>query len=330
LRSPRSGRFAFTLVELLVVIAIIALLAMLMVPAVTGILRVANRTICGNNLKRIGEAVTIVSGSSNNARTVKVNVTNWPAQLAEHLVGGGGVFECPEGESELLAPESIPLEDQVCIHVTTTGYDLELIEGPYAAKLSDEQFKTISFGGAHVYIPDYVPGNDPTLYSWILEDITHAGSDMDYEIGIRVQENGDGTLTLRVKQLTGAGYNFNLVDKMDGRNILVTKSQMDGGPGSEVILGSGGGATSYGMNAQINGISNDGGKIMVMDYRWFVARSDHDWSSDKLSSDIPGIPIFARHRGKINVLFSDGSVQLKRPDEVNPADPGIQTTLWDE
>ena len=71
-------------------------------------------------------------------------------------------------------------------------------------------------------------------------------------------------------------------------------------------------------------------KIMVMDYAWFVARTTHDWSSEKLKSSIPGIPIFARHHGRINVLFTDGSVRLKRPDEVNPSDPDVQKTLWNE
>ena len=323
----KTKKAGFTLVELLVVTAIIALLAVLMVPTLSGIYHVARTTTCANNLRRIGEAVTLFAASDPGGQEVMVSPQRWPVQLAGY-VGEGGVFVCPEGESELKTPESLPIDDLVCVHVTTTGYDLELIEGPYSAKLSDEQFQAITFG-SHVFIPTYHPGADPTVYWWVLEDITSAGSDMDYEIGVRVTENGDGTLTIRVKQLTGAGYNFNLVDKTD-RKVLVSKPQMDGGPGSEVVLGEGGGTTSYGMNAEVNSISNDVEKIMVLDYPWFVARSTHDWSGDRLASDIPGIPVFARHNGKINVLFTGGSVRLKRPDEVNPVDPGIQRTLWDE
>ncbi len=325
MKTKNSG---FTLVELLVVIAIIALLAILMAPTFTGLSSTTNRTKCANNLKRIGEAATLFVGSGPGGGDRKLTPTRWSVQLAE-FVDDGGVFVCPEGESELQTPESLPLTDLACIHVTTTGMDLEFIEGPFVAKLSDEQFQSINWGPAHVVVPEYDPGVDPTFFWWVLEDIVAPGSDMDYEIAVKVMENGDGTLTLRVKQITGAGYNFNLIEKPD-RNVLVTKGQMDGGPGSEVVMGGGGGTTSYGMNAQINKIANHAEKIMVLDYPWFVANSNHDWSSDRLAGKIPGIPNFARHSGMINVLFTGGSVSLKRPDEIDPSDPSVQQTLWNE
>ncbi|MDP6044850.1 MAG: prepilin-type N-terminal cleavage/methylation domain-containing protein, partial [Phycisphaerae bacterium] len=49
----KTKNTGFTLVELLVVIALIALLAVLLVPSFSGVSRVANRTTCANNLKRI-------------------------------------------------------------------------------------------------------------------------------------------------------------------------------------------------------------------------------------------------------------------------------------
>jgi len=78
-------RKGFTLIELLVVIAIIALLMSILMPALARVREMANRVVCGTNLKGIGTAAAIYGGDDESGRvpaaggrtTVRGDMTNW-------------------------------------------------------------------------------------------------------------------------------------------------------------------------------------------------------------------------------------------------------------
>jgi prepilin-type N-terminal cleavage/methylation domain-containing protein len=65
-RSRRPGR-AFTLVELLVVVALLAILAGLLLPGLAGAKHATRRTVCLSNLRQVGVAIHVYASDFNDA-----------------------------------------------------------------------------------------------------------------------------------------------------------------------------------------------------------------------------------------------------------------------
>jgi prepilin-type N-terminal cleavage/methylation domain-containing protein len=63
-KSPRSSTSAFTLIELLTVIAIIGILAAIIIPTVGAVREKAQRAVDGNNLREIVKAAQIYAGDN--------------------------------------------------------------------------------------------------------------------------------------------------------------------------------------------------------------------------------------------------------------------------
>ena len=110
--NPKSHPLrAFTLIELLIVIAVIAILTALVTPAFNKTRDTANATKCANNLKQIGNAMFSFAGENNvvfpiSGATVPYNTTDsvtgqygWTQQLEKYLPTAGGtdlrIFQCP-------------------------------------------------------------------------------------------------------------------------------------------------------------------------------------------------------------------------------------------
>jgi prepilin-type N-terminal cleavage/methylation domain-containing protein/prepilin-type processing-associated H-X9-DG protein len=93
---------AFTLIELIVVIALILLLAGLLLPALQNATRVSRKTACAWNLKQVGIGVQMFQGNNpENPREYFpgpwLNSKPWTRQVADFMKTkeGGSVFVCP-------------------------------------------------------------------------------------------------------------------------------------------------------------------------------------------------------------------------------------------
>jgi len=105
-RAPQCAALAFTLIELMVVLAIIAILAALMLPVLGRAKEQARATSCLGNLHQIGIALQIYVQDNNNKLPVMRDVPTDPAVAATNTfpninqvlftqLGNTNVLRCP-------------------------------------------------------------------------------------------------------------------------------------------------------------------------------------------------------------------------------------------
>lgn len=323
---PEHVRRAFTLIELLVVVAIVALLVAMFAPSVSRTLKLARTAKCGTNLRRIGEAV---ANHQVNEPDTKMFAGGWQSTLLPYVADNRDVYVCSEYAEDDVHAEEIALTELVYFEVNHT-HKVDLKEGQYMVKLNQSQFDDaraqgwLGNGNESNNMPTsqwkYI--DDGTGVYWLcMEDY---GGDWDFkDVMCRVTDEGDGTTKLHMISGYTGHYNA-LKSKEDNSEIVYIGSNNTSGVDHVVETGST--KTSYGMNAQVAEILNKGSRMLVMDYSWVVARSSHDWS--KQEGEVKGVPMFARHMGKMNVLLTGQEVITLRPEEVDPGDYMNLQTLW--
>lgn len=128
-RAPRRGPRAFTLVEMLVILAIISILVGLALPAMIKVRRLALRVACTNNLRQINVGLENYKVSWHRAPPGRsTNRISRPGekiglgQLAPDYIGDVNVFYCPAASKIRLGKMSIHTDmvgvvDGVCSYI---------------------------------------------------------------------------------------------------------------------------------------------------------------------------------------------------------------------
>jgi len=358
-----SGKGAFTLIELLIVIVILGLLMALLVPSLRGVWKRYNMTRCQTNLSHIYQAFRLRAADEAMGAARAYAVAGWTTALLPYMENDISQLFCTEtsegeGSSMLRRPiaEFVEFRSKMSWAPYATYYT-QLAPGPQMLKLSDTQWNTARSLGLFIWptgqyiltnYPEYgtyVPDGQPHIYWLCMEDHPGSPADADFkDVMTRVTDNGDGTVTLECIS-GGTAYTDHLMDKETGEVLFLASSynaNFNFSLARTVTLDVGGVTaepTSYGMNEYAidkftdgelvrRGVGGAGGKILIMDYSRIVASPNDYWTDEVFDPAQGGEPIFARHFGMANILFSDGSVRPERPADIDPIAPTAAMKWW--
>ncbi len=339
---------AFTLVELLVVISIIVLLITMMLPIFGKAKEAARLAQCAANLNSLGVAYTnrgadIAGSGAGTSRPVVGEPYAWPSLLGQYLGGDGGVLSCPSAELR------DPLWDGV--DPSAEGYDGFVSAPGYEWML----FHNVSGVKTAFYVP---MTNEHPLFATIGWDGT--GRQVDQKRKDRYGSKPDQALvftTLRVQnwlefgQDAGSNYDggsgwghehqfsFVPIEKTEekaivegigwkvqhGEKWLYNGAAAEDSHGNAHIHTNEWIPASYGMNNRAPHLARGERRILLVDYDRLVADvvdADDHAATNSWTHEME--KVHARHGGRVNVLWSDGSVTTKLPGEI---DPGISENL---
>jgi prepilin-type N-terminal cleavage/methylation domain-containing protein len=341
---------AFTLVELLVVVSIIAVLVILFLPNLNSIKGIARASICRNNLHDLQIACTAYEGKEVREGRVASRYPSadwWPNPAPMLAVTNPSLYICPEdnatsgnstvagsgggngptatgsGESTNGPPPSFQsMLSQLHMHMTGIGtgtlpYDVPFDSSNYYCHTKDFpdriEYWFEDYGSRADNWTDagfYITKAPPISLNWMQGTFT-----------------GNCNQLLMGDTILIPDCRYPPIQALPGDKGSVTNTNNSTANGA----GTGGVATSwaftfqsltnYGMNVNVGGANVKGGTVVLLDYLYPKAHGTEDMTATL--KDVRS----ARHRGKINVLLSDGAALLMTPSQLDPAYPGT-ADLW--
>ena len=211
----RQGAVRFTLVELLVVIAIIVILAAMLVPALTRARRKARDVTCLNNVKQIGEALTVYDSEQQRL----------PAHLLE-------VCPIPPGESVPLKTEPNQVVNRDSSRDVRHQYadymSLDFFQCPhlprFKAQTHDARFLFVDYDLYGGYFGDYNGSDYTATWTRLTETWDYDGTTMTALAGDRLYyESGAlaGARSAIVNHAVGADY-YGVEESYDTNGYVYT------------------------------------------------------------------------------------------------------------
>jgi prepilin-type N-terminal cleavage/methylation domain-containing protein len=315
-------RDAFTLVEILVVIAVIALLLMIMMPSYQHAAAMTRATLCRNNLAKLSTAFATHAGGIG-ARTVKAATSLpssdlWPG-VPYDVCPVNALFICPEKEYK--SGYSMPTKplDGLTYACTNRNFELPITE--------------VGIGGLHFGTRR---GKDSRgdYIELVLEDIdvTITNNTFDYDDGdglMRVYMESTGKVVIKLMNYSCGEHNCM---RYRGKPLFPDEVTNPADPlygflgpgaskvGREVAL-SQGMQCSYGINERSGELRYGTGRVLLVDYDKMIV--------DLSDANCPQLLSTAaqRHLGKLNMLLTDGAVRATGPTQIDPLLGGQE--LWE-
>ena len=324
-------RRAFTLVELMVVIAIIALLVVMILPSMSAVSSLARATICRNNLEKLGSAFAVANNGrivSNTSGTALAGMYPlpmvWPA-TPRSAVDDAVLYHCPEDPNKG-QPDVGNMFKHLQYQSENGLFTLDVLNGSGNCYKSQAGQDPVKGGFVDFLLEDDIGNGQYEMMSF------HGWLDTDG--AIRVYFNGDLLIYSSIPNTPEWAYTDSTYGPGPGRPNSINTCQdlnamwWQGKPawspdgamnhgirGQTVKLpGWDPGYTNYGISSEIYRYPYGSKAVVLVDYKDLVVDLDVPKDAETNLAD----PHSARHMGRLNVLYGDGSVGTQTPLALSP------------